>query len=386
MRILRPTRLVLIALLVFVAVGAAGATASPAPAALTRRDRIGVAFARVVIEGQQIESQSLHTYNLAALQLGWYSDWSYNAHPQQPGDVGDGPLLEYVQLITVRDNQWPPNWSAIQTAATTRRGSLWIIGNEPECPNQGNLTPQVYATRYHEAVTNLRSYDSSARFAIGGVVEPTPLRLRWLVAAMTSYQTQFGHAMANDIDLWNIHLQILPEGPGTVGAGEPVGISFVPGEPREYSWADAANVAVFQSLVRDMRVWMAAKGERAKPLIISEMGVLMPSYILVDDGSLTEAERTELGDRLIEQYLTQTFDWLLSARSASTGCSTDDNLLVQRWLWFSLNDSFYDEATNPSGFNGALFDYQTQTLTRFGRRFVAYQAQTQRLFLPLSRR
>lgn len=354
--------------------------------AFTRRERFGVAFARVVQQGSQSVPQALDTYELAALQLGWYSDWSYNAKPLQPRDVTPETQLEYVQLITVRDGQWPPNWSAVQAAATANPGALWIIGNEPECPNQGNLTPQVYATRYHAAVTALRGYDASARFAIGGVVEPTPLRLRWLDDALTSYQAQFGRAMTADIDVWNIHLQILPEGPGTSGAGEPVGITIAPGEAREYPITYAANVAVFQSLVREMRVWLNARGERAKPLIISEMGVLQPSFYLVEDGSLSEAERAELGDRLIEQYMTHTADWLLSARDAAIGCSTDANLLVQRWLWFSLNDSFYDEFTNPSGFNGALFDYQTHTLTRFGRRFVAYQAQTQRLFLPLIRR
>jgi hypothetical protein len=135
-----------------------------------------------------------------------------------------------------------------------------------------------------------------------------------------------------------------------------------------------------------MRAWLAAKGERAKPLIISEMGVLMPSYYLVEDPTLSDPEKAELGDRLIEQYMVHTFDWLLSARSVATGCTTDDNLLVQRWLWFSLNDSFYDETANPAGFNGALFDYRTQTPTRFGRRLIAYQAQIERLFLTLTER
>ena len=391
MRISHYTRLILTAMVLLIAMGAIGATASPAPEALTRRERFGVAFARTVCtctdsQAPECTNQSLSDYNLANLRVGWYSDWSYNDAPDQPRDVTAATRLEYVQLLTVRDDQWPPKWSAVKKAATSQPGSLWIIGNEPECPNQGNLTPRKYAERYHEAVNLLRSYDSTARFAIGGIVEPTPLRLRWLEEAMTNYYTLFGYSMTADIDVWNIHMQILPEGPGTAGAGEPVGIVPNPGEAREYAWSSAADVELFQSLVSEMRTWLNAKGERAKPLIISEMGVLMPSYLLVDDPALSEAERTAQGDRMIEQYMTQAFDWMLSARSATTGCTTDDNLLVQRWLWFSVNDSFFTEPTNYCGFNGSLFDYQTRTLTRFGRRFVEYQAQTQRLFIPLGQR
>jgi hypothetical protein len=344
--------------------------------------RFGVAFTRSVWEGERRVPQSLGDYDLAPLRIGWYSDWSYNATPEQSRDQAP---LEYVQLILVRDSAWPPAWDRIQAAVQANRGALWLIGNEPECPNQGNLTPQVYAERFHQARTAIRGWDSTARIGIGGVVEPTPLRLRWLDATLSAYQAQFGRSMTDNIDVWNIHMQILTEGPGNSGAGEPVGITFEPGEPRQYTLADCANVDLFKTLVRAFRTWLADKGERDKPLIISEMGVLMPSYLLIEDGSLSEPERIELGNRRIEQFMGHVFDWLLEARSASTGCTVDGNLLVQRWLWFSLNDSFYDEATQH-GFNGALYDYASGRLTRFGHRMVAYRSQTKRVFLSLIER
>lgn len=362
---------------------AAGGLSAAAPTAdATDAWRFGVAFTRSVWEGEQRVPQSLGDYDLAPLKVGWYSDWGYNATPAQSRDQVP---LEYVQLVMVRDSAWPPAWSGVQAAVQANRGALWLIGNEPECPNQGNLTPQVYAERFHQVRTAILGWDSTAHIGIGGVVEPTPLRLRWLDATLEAYQTQFGHPMTDDIDVWNIHMQILPEGPGNGGAGEPVGITFQPGEPRQYALADCANVDLFKTLVRAFRTWLEAKGERDKPLIISEMGVLMPSYLLVEDTGLSEPERIELGDRLIEQFMVRVFDWLLEARSASTGCTVDDNLLVQRWLWFSLNDSFYDETTQR-GFNGALYDYASGRLTRFGQRMVAYRSQTRRVFLSLIER
>jgi len=382
------THRLLIALVLLAVLAVTGpAAATDAGSAFTRRERFGVAFARVVQQGSQSVPQALDTYELAALQLGWYSDWSYNAKPLQPRDVTPETQLEYVQLITVRDGQWPPNWSAVQAAATANPGALWIIGNEPECPNQGNLTPAQYAQRYHQTLLKIRGWDSSAKFAIGGVVEPTPLRLRWLDRTLTSYQTQFGHPMTDDIDVWTVHMQILTEGaPGdnSAGAGIPVGISFTSGEGMEYSLADCANIELFKSLIRDFRTWLAGKNEREKPLIISEMGVLQPSYYLTNQG--TEAERKEAGDRLIEQFMGHAFDWLLEATSPTIGCTTDGNHLVQRWLWFSLNDSFYDEDTNPKGFNGSLFDYKTRQLTRFGRRFIAARTQVYEVNVPIVRR
>jgi hypothetical protein len=383
--LIRPlTLLAMFAVLLGAALPAgAQSTAEASPSVYTRRQRFGIAFAADVWEGDHRISQSISSYNLAALKLGWYTDWRFRDVPPQPKDVNPSTRLEYIQMVEVRDDVWPQDWVALQSAVTLNPGSTWIIGNEPECPNQGNLTPAQYATRYHDVFVRIKGWDPSAQVAFGGVVEPTPLRLRWLDAALTSYQTQFGHPMTNDIDAWTVHMQILTEGPGTAGAGEPVGISVAPGEGMEYSLADCANIEVFKSLIRDLRAWLAGKSEREKPLIISEMGVLMPSYLLCDSPSLSEAQRAEVGNRMIEQFMGQAFDWLLEATSSTTGCSIDNDHLVQRWLWFSLNDSFYDETTNPKGFNGALFDYKTHTLTRFGTRFVAVRTQVYALNLAI---
>ena len=69
--------------------------------------------------------------------------------------------LEYVQLFEV--SQASPDWATLQTAVAARPGSLWILGNEPECPNQGNMTPEDYAERYHTAREAIMGWDATGK-------------------------------------------------------------------------------------------------------------------------------------------------------------------------------------------------------------------------------
>ena len=102
---------------------------------------------------------------------------------------------------------------------------------------------------------------------------------------------------------------------------------------------------------------------------LTGFSLLQPSIYLVEGGS--EEERQERGDQAIEDFIIDVFDWLIEAQDQEIGYPEDENLLVQRWLWFSLNGSFWDEYDNLRGFNGSLYDYRTQKLTRFGRAWVA---------------
>lgn len=325
----------------------------------TRKQRFGIAFVSAVPEGDRNVIQSLSDYRVAALKVGWYSDWSFCVHPAQPQD----DTLEYVQLINVRAGAWPPDWNAVREAAIRNPGALWIIGNEPEgVYGQGNRTPAEYARIYHEARSQLKLWDPRARIAIGGVIQPTPLRLRWLEETMAAYRARYGEEMP--VDVWNIHVQILQEKEGGWGAGIPAGITPRPGEAREYSLEDCANALIFKTLVTEFRTWMRDRGQRDKELIISEMGVLQPSDYIAPD--------KETGDQRIEQFMVETFDWLLSAKDPEIGCPADENRLVQRWLWFSLNGSFWDD-TNQRGFNGSLYDYKTKQPNRFGLKWIYYQ-------------
>ena len=281
------------------------------------------------------------------LGFGWYSDWTATRFPETP--VG----IEFAQLVGVRS--WPPNWGRLEETARSNPGSLWMIGNEPETRGQGQLVPSAYATRYHEAFRFLKGIDPTAQIGIGGLVMPTPLRLKWLELCMEFYERTYGERMP--VDVWNIHVQILQERRGDWGCGIPYGLTE--DEGRLYEIVDNCSVDIFKQLVLEFRIWLHELGEGDKEVIISEYGVLMPSSYLPG------------GDQSVLDFMGGTFDYLLTARDPLLGCPADEGRLVQRWLWFSLNFPFYERT--PGGFNGALYDWQNpDQLTLFGEFYRDY--------------
>jgi hypothetical protein len=237
-------------------------------------------------------------------------------------------------------------------------GSLWLLGNEPECIHQSRNTPEEYAEAYRHLHTLIKGLDPTARIAVGGVVQPTPLRLKWLDLVLQHYWASYGVEMP--VDVWNIHNMILPEVRGDWGCDIPVGLTEDVG--RQYEIEDNDNLGIFQQQIVDFRLWMRERGQREKPLIITEYGVLMP----VEHG---------LNVQRVNAFMNGTFDYLLRARDDLLGYPADDNHLVQRWLWYSLNDQPYDSETG-NGYNGALFDHRYPrypgVLTEFGLNFRRY--------------
>ena len=293
-------------------------------------------------------------YDVASLGLAWYSDWGTSREPLRPGGI------EYAQLVGVSGGVLSPPAAQLAALVDANPGALWLIGNEPECIWQGNSTPEQYAVAYHQAYTLIKSRDPTARVAIGGVVQPTPLRLEWLDRALAHYQSTYGQPMP--VDVWNVHNMILQEERGSWGCEIPRGLSATSG--RLYTVADNDNLEIFKQHVVDFRVWMRARGQRDKPLIITEYGVLMPvAYGFTPDR--------------VSRYMVGTFDYLLTARDPELGCPADGGRLVQRWLWNSLNDQPWDPQTGK-GFNGALFDYRYPAfpglLTPVGVRLREYTA------------
>jgi len=261
-------------------------------------------------------------------------------------------------LVWIEDGRAALSQGELGSAVESNPGSLWLIGNEPECVHQGNSTPEQYAELYHELYWFIKGTDPTARIAVGGVVQPTPLRLEWLDRMLDHYRTTFGPSMP--VDVWNIHNMILPEVRGGWGSEIPRGLDDALGSP--YTMEDNASIDLFTSHVVAFRTWMREHGERDKPLLISEYGVLMP----VEYGFTVER---------VNAFMTATFDYLLSACDEELGYPADGNRLVQRWAWFSLNEKPWD-AESGEGFNGALFDHRHAAypgvLTEHGEHFAEY--------------
>ncbi len=296
---------------------------------------------------------SLTEYPLQSLPFGWYSDYSFRMWPQESQG------REYVQMIPVDSRWYSLDWDYVRATAQNNPGALWLIGNEPECTYQANLTPDVYAQRYYKAYTEIKSADPMARVAVGGVVQPTPLRLQWLDMVRGRYQSRYQTPIP--VDVWNIHNMILMEREGGYGAGIPVGIDAELG--KYYPWQENTNMDYFKAHIVAMRQWMQERGYRDKPLIISEYGVLYPCSYWDPIAPPSCVDR-------INTFMDATFEYMLTATDDTTGYPADGNRLVQRWSWFSLNCPTYEQEPGV-GFEGNLCDpYSSpKQLTLYGEHF-----------------
>jgi hypothetical protein len=270
-------------------------------------------------------------------------NWNTNLDPARPGGI------EYAQTIRLKGGRLSPDAETIATIARANPGSLWLVGNEPDVKWQDNVEPATYARLYHEAYTAIKAADPTAQVAIGGITQPTPLRMRYLDTVLAAYKEQFGAEAP--VDVWNIHNFILREELGSWGVDIP------PGLPDEhgmlYEIDDGDDMTIFRQQIIDFRRWMAEQGYRYHPLIVSEYGILMPE----DYGFSPERVTT---------FLRNTFDFFMTATDPALGCSEDDYRLVQRWCWYSLNDVDHSYPT------GRLFDPSTGQMTAVGQGWVNY--------------
>ena len=274
---------------------------------------------------------------------GWYLAWQIKQTPSLPGDI------RFVQMIYLFGDDYQPDLPKILTAVRNNPGSLWLIGNEPDVAWQGNATPEQYAATYGELYPAIKQADPTAQVAIGGVSQPTPLRMEYLDRILAAYETQFGEPMP--IDVWNVHAFILREERDSWGVGIPPGMDVDQGTL--YEIEEHTDIAIFRRQIEDFRRWMAERGFRDKPLLVSEYGVLMPdSYGFPPDA--------------VSEFMVSTFDYFLTARDDQTGYPEDENRLVQAFCWYSVSDTRYPTSN--------LFDPESYEITALGEVFKAYVA------------
>ncbi|MDW8099860.1 MAG: CARDB domain-containing protein, partial [Anaerolineae bacterium] len=278
-------------------------------------------------------------------------------------------------------------------------GSLWIVGNEPDRgPNPEDLSctarvqddtlPEVYAQAYHDIYTFIKQRDPTAQVANAGLVQVTPGRLQYLDKVWEAYQQRYGQAMP--VDVWNMHLYILPEARPD---GRPNGIANIAlgtdpalakresgddprrcPDPQVYCYAEHDSLEVFAEQVVAMRAWMKAHGQQNKPLILSEYSILYP-YRYPYEHSET-CFKDEFGQcftpERVQTFMSRTFEYLENAADPALGYPMDGYRLVQRWLWFS---AYYRGA----GRDSSLLTPTLNALSAVGERYrdeVARHAST----------
>jgi len=230
--------------------------ATPIPWNLSTRERFGFGVAISPVD----------QYDVGQLHAGWYLNWGADPEPKRP----EG--MEFAQMVRVRGGNASPSGQDLERIARANPGSLWLIGNEPDVLSQDGVEPAEYARIYHDVYTLLKSADPTCQVAIGGVTQPTPLRLQYLDMVLDAYSDLYGQTMP--VDVWNVHGFILREERGSWGVDIPPGMSVDQG--RLFEMDDHDDVEIFQQQIMDFRGWMAEKGERDKPLIVSEYGILLP--------------------------------------------------------------------------------------------------------------
>ncbi len=280
------------------------------------------------------------------LGAGWYLDW--RALPRYPEQKP-----EHWQMIRLGRGCVYPQPEAIRWLAARFPGNVWVIGNEPDNPWQDNVTPEEYAQVYHRLYVLIKGADPRAKVAVAGVTQATPLRMAYLDRVLAAYQALYAQPMP--VDWWTVHGFVLREERGGWGAGIPPGFPAVDAGAL-YPPEAIGDVELLKAQIIAFRAWMAGRGYRDVPLAITEFGVLAPAG-------------GEYPPDVMADYLREAFSWLATARDPESGLPADDDLLVQRWAWFSLYDPLYP-ASNLGNVDG---DGLTATGWAF-RRFVLSEA------------
>lgn len=320
----------------------------PLPGLCSESDRFGVAVAGWI-----------GGYDVAPLHAGWYHSFTILTFPPHPAG------MQYVQTLRLADDgpfadkacSKCPTWEELQRMVELNPGSLWLIGNEQD--RQDYVGTVHYAQLYHDFYNFLKTKDPTCLVGIGGVVQPTPIRLQYLDLILTAYADQYGQAMP--VDVWNVHNYVLREKRWYEGCPDCWGCGIPPDIPADtgmlYDIQDHDNMGYWSWHITLMRQWMRDRGYRDRPLIITEFGILMPEMYGYDY-------------LRVRQLMLATFNWMLSATDPNTGYPADGNRLVQAWSWYSLNDPAFEGW--PSW--NHLFDPTTKTMTALGQDFAAYTA------------
>ena len=312
--------------------------------------------------------KTLSQVDTSVLNAGWYLNWGANHNPNHVGGA------EYVRTIrfSIQDTGgvvcgWAPAPATTRSQVTTsltgtalinniqkNPGALWTIGNEPDVLFQrAAIQAELYADLYHDLYTIIKEADPTAKVAIGGIVQPSPLRLAYLDRLFDYYESTYGQPLP--MDVWNTHLYILNETACNWGVLTP---PFIEGPGWEVAFhpSEVLDRARMEANLRTLRAWMYYRGYGDIPLIITEYGVL-PS--------------PEVGwpNAWGADFLKDMNDIFLTATDPIYGYAPDGNRLVQAWAWFS---------TYWAPFGGDLFDANGQ-LTNIGQTFIN---ETSELYTP----
>lgn len=312
----------------------------------------------------------IDAYSVTSLNIGWYGSWGTKLNPPRPGGI------EYVQTIRLSDGavwggqdhpgplSYSPSGSTLEAIIAANPGALWLVGNEADCIWQDNVLPENYAQIYHSVYTFIKGHDPTSRVAAGGIVQPTPLRMQYLDLVLEAYDSLYGEPLPTDA--WHMHSFILREASCDVYPDSCYGCEIPPGITAAhgmlYILDDSDDIAIFQNRLVQFRQWLKDQGYQNTSLFITEYGTLLPYYAFL----YYDSEGNPFDEARASAFMYDTFDYLLVASNPNTGYPPDENRLVQRWLWYSLDDT--------ANYGGALFEPATKDPMQLANDFATYTA------------
>ncbi|PIE81485.1 MAG: hypothetical protein CSA11_03870 [Chloroflexi bacterium] len=348
------------------------------------------------------------TVYLDDLAVGWYSNFSVNFTNVVSSGIEYVPTIRLKQARDEVTGDRLPDYLVVGPQLTdepdglgalidAHPGSLWLVGNEVDRIYwQDDIMPEVYAKAYHDVYYFIKERDPSAKVANSGLVQVTPGRLQYLDIMWDEYLALYGMAMP--VDVWNMHVYILPEAKMENGVRQPSaladialgtdinlgklesdGTSNLCADDGVYCFAEHDDIGIFAGQVVAMRQWMKGHGQQQKPLIITEYSQLYP---YIDDGStcfLTDEFGNCFTESRVTQFMQETVNLLENSKDPNLGYHPDEDRLVQQWLWYTVNNSEEGAPSNLVYLNHE--DHADGTLTPMG---VAYQqAATSELYINL---
>lgn len=314
-------------------------------------------------------NESITRYDFPSLGMGYYLDWSNKRSSSVPG------FIRFTPILRVNNEAYPGIVSQLPALVANNPGTTWLIGNEPDEPRQQDkVSPEVYAERFYQYAQIIRSADPTAKLGFGSIVMPTTLRLMYLDYAWARLIQLAGSQAAASalVDIWTPHAFILNEQGGIDEYGNPYWGSDIPTGLQqrlpESEWRakqevisdlhDLYNFSMFQTRVTRFRQWMKDHGEQNKPLWITEYGQLAPSRTINNLFTVPEAVTAD--------FMVKTMSWMFTQKDATLGLPIDENRLVQKWFWYSINDVMYQ-------FGGTLIDPETLQFTEVGNAWLNYE-------------
>ena len=338
---------------------------------------------RLGITAWQSEMSPTEGFDIVSnLNAGWYLDFATQSPP--PGPAG----AEYAFMVRLgQDRQGsdvcgpdygyyvnpPLSPAGLGARVDANPGALWIVGNEPDRPTvQDDMCPQQYAEAYHDVYYYIKQRDPSAQVAVAGLVEVTRARLQYLDIVWDTYVDKYREA--TPVDVWTMHIYTLSEtgeGDAHLALGTDPGLAILQNfdcpDPNAYpdsfppSYCHAHHDLFhwFTIQVIQMRQWMTQHGQRNRPLLLTEFGILKPYHFYgicsaescpagdIDGCFCDETKRTFHPHR-VAGFITTTFEYLFTAADPQLGYPPDDDRLIQQWLWYRLATENFDDVAHAS--------------------------------------